>query len=228
LAENTAVTELDPSLTGFVSNTDTITSGLIRVSNQLIEDSAFSIESFLTDLIASRYYRGVAQMVTTGNASNIAGILPSATVGYTLPVGGASTLNYPGLVSIFGALDPAYSTNAVFAVNSTVYASLLDLTDTLGRPLLTADLQGNPFRMLFGKQIITAQALPNLGASAAPLLYGDFSTYTFRQARQMVIKKFSERYAEFNETGYVAFARVGGYLNNTGVAPILSLKQSAT
>jgi HK97 family phage major capsid protein len=164
IGENTAVTESDPSLSGFTSYTDTLTSGLIRVSNQLIQDSAFSIESFLTDQIGQRYYRGAAQMVTTGNASNITGIVAGATVGETLPTGNTTVLTYPELVSIYSALDPAYIQNSSFAVNSTTWASMLNITDTLDRPLLQQDVNGTPFRSLFGRPIIIAQALDNLGA----------------------------------------------------------------
>jgi HK97 family phage major capsid protein len=106
---------------------------------------------------------------------------------------------------------------------------MLNITDTLGGPLLQQDVNGTPFRSLFGRPIIIAQALDNLGASKTPLLFGDFvSGYTFRQGGQMVIKKLSERYAEFNETAFVAFARSGGYSTNAGVPPIVKLVMAAS
>jgi HK97 family phage major capsid protein len=231
IAEDTAVTESDPSLAGFTSYTDTLTGGLQKVSNQLIADSAFSVEQFLSDSLAKRYYRGVSNAVIAGNGSNISSIVTGASVGFTLPTGSTTTFTYTGLANFYGSLDPAYIPNSVFCLNSTSWADLMTVTDTLGRPLLQNDTNGAPFRSLFGRNIIMAQALPNPAASNSPILFGDFAEgYTLRTAGQMVVRKLVERYAEFDATGFVSFARVGGYSTaSTGAPnPIVKLVMSAT
>jgi HK97 family phage major capsid protein len=229
--EDTAVVESDPALTGFTSYTDTLTGGLQKVSNQLIQDSAFSVEQFLSDSLGQRYYRGVSNAIISGNGSNIASIVTGASVGYTVPTGGTSTLTYPNLVNLYSALDPAYIPNSNFVMNSKTWAELMNVTDTLGRPILQNDTNGAPFRSLFGRKILMAQALPNPAASNSPILFGSFSDgYTFRSAGQMVVRKLVERYAEFDATGFVSFARAGGYSTASAGAPnpIVKLVMSAT
>jgi HK97 family phage major capsid protein len=212
IAEDTAVSESDPSLAGFTSYTDTLTGGLQKVSNQLIADSAFSIEQFLSDSLAKRYYRGVSNAVINGNSSNISSIVTGAAVGYTLPTGSTTSISYTGLVNFYASLDPAYIPNSYFVMSSTTWAELMALVDSFGRPVLQYDTNGAPFRSLFGRNILMAQGLPNAAASNSPILFGDYSEgYTLRTGGQMIVRKLVERYAEFDATGFVSFARVGGY-----------------
>ncbi len=134
-------------------------------------------------------------------------------------------------MNFYASLDPAYIPNSYFVMNSTTWAELMNVTDTLGRPLLQSDTNGAPFRSLFGRNILTAQALPNPAASNSPILFGDFSEgYTLRTGGQMVVRKLVERYAEFDAAGFVSFARVGGYSTaSTGAPnPIVKLVMSAT
>jgi HK97 family phage major capsid protein len=231
IAENTAVSESDPSLSGFTSYTDTLTGGLQKVSNQLIADSAFSVEQFLSDSLAKRYYRGVSNAVIAGNGRNIASIVTGAGVGFTLPTGGTTVLTYNSLVQLYASLDPAFIPNSNFVMNSTTWASLMGLVDSQGRPLLQYDTNGAPFRSLFGRNILMAQALPNPAASNSPILFGSFSDgFTVRTGGQMVVRKLVERYAEFDATGFVSFARVGAYSTaSTGAPnPIVKIVMSAT
>jgi HK97 family phage major capsid protein len=231
IAEDTAVTESDPSFAGFTSYTDTLTGGLQKVSNQLIADSAFDIEQFLSESLSQRYFRGVSNAIIAGNSSNIASIVTGASVGFTLPTGGATAISYASLVALYASLDPAYIPNSNFVMNSTTWAELMNVTDAQNRPLLQSDTNGAPFRSLFGRNLLIAQALPNPAASNSPILFGSFSDgYTFRSAGQMVVRKLVERYAEFDATGFVSFARVGGYSTASAGAPnpIVKLVMSAT
>jgi HK97 family phage major capsid protein len=154
-----------------------------------------------------------------------------ASVGYTLPTGGTTNISYAGLVALYASLDPAYIPNSNWVMNSTTWAELMNVTDNQARPLLQPDTNGAPFRSLFGRNILIAQALANPIASSNPILFGSFSDgYTYRQAGPMVVRKLVERYAEFDATGFVSFACVGGYSTaSTGApAPIVKLVMSAT
>jgi HK97 family phage major capsid protein len=59
VSEATAVTETDPTVAGFQSFTDTATSGLVSISNQLLQDSQFYLDSWIQAKLAGRYYRGI-------------------------------------------------------------------------------------------------------------------------------------------------------------------------
>ncbi|CAN5750348.1 hypothetical protein BH10ACI4_BH10ACI4_16940 [soil metagenome] len=229
IGEAVAVSENDPALSGFTSYTDTLTTGMVRVSNQLLQDSAFNVEQFIQESFGQRYYRGLAQMITQGNGSNIASIVSGATVAVTLATGGATSIAYSNLVDLYAALDPAYLDSSSFVMNSTTRANLMKLTDSYGRPLLQSDVNGVPFNSIFGRPILISQYSDNMTANKVPILFGDLAAgYTYRKAGNIAIRRLDERYAELNETAFLGFVRCGGYTTDAGTHPIVSLKMAAS
>jgi HK97 family phage major capsid protein len=74
ISEATAVAENDPAVAGFQSFTDTATSGLVSISNQLLQDSQFDLDSWISNKLAGRYYRGFANWISLGNGSNVSAL----------------------------------------------------------------------------------------------------------------------------------------------------------
>ena len=128
ISEATAVTENDPTVAGFQSLTDTATSGLVSISNQLLEDSQFDLDSWIQNKLAGRYYRGFSQWVSLGNGSNVAAL------GSTLGATSASptAVVYQDLAALFGSLDALYVQNASWFMSSATRASLMGLISTTG------------------------------------------------------------------------------------------------
>jgi len=118
---NTAVTENDPTVAGFQSFTDTATSGLVSISNQLLQDSQFDLDSWIQNKLAGRYYRGFANWISLGNGSNVTAL------GSTLGATSASptAVVYNDLVSLYGSLDNLYVQNASWVMSSATRASLM-------------------------------------------------------------------------------------------------------
>ncbi|RSL15566.1 HK97 family phage major capsid protein [Edaphobacter aggregans] len=227
--ENTAATETDPSVGGFTSNVDTLTL-MTKVSNQLIQDSAFSIEQFLSETINTAWVNTASEAIIAGNASNFQSLATATPVGYTAPTGGASTISYDTLINFYAKLDPSYLAGAALWMNSRTWASLLDIKDSQNRPILTTDFQGNPFKSFLGLPIRIAQKIDDLGASKSPILLGDaYKSYTYRQAGPLVVRKSVDRYLEYNATAFFAVQRAGGYSTiQTSSPSMIRLVMSAT
>lgn len=224
--ENTAVTELDPGLAGGVSYVDDLTTSLIKVSNNLINDSAFDVSAFIQDTFAARYYKGLAQMIQAGNSSHIAAITANVPIGATTLANNAIVLD--DIVATFSALNPAYLGRASWVVSPTVRTSLFLLRDTQGRPILQ-DAAGVPFSVLYGRPLVISTYAPTIAASTANvMLFGDLSSYTLRTVGNLEIVRLAERYAEFNECGFIGRVRAGGYSTLQASSPaIVGLKMHA-
>ncbi|MBB5056068.1 HK97 family phage major capsid protein [Granulicella aggregans] len=224
IGEAIAVTENDPNLSGFTSNVDELTTGLVKVSNSLLQDSAFDVDDFIQNTFAARYYKGLSKMISIGNGSNIAAITAGATLGATSTA--PTVLDLPSLIAIYGALDAAYLENASWLMSSTVRSGLMGLTDNYGHPILQADLTGQPFNALFGRPIVLSPFMPSVAATTVPILFGDLTSYTLRTvAGGLQVVRLTERYAELNETGFIGYTRAGGYNTSQAASPsIVSLK----
>jgi HK97 family phage major capsid protein len=129
-------------------------------------------------------------MITLGNSSNVSSLITGADAAVTAVgngtaaggtssvsgVDGSTSIGYNDIVSLYGALDPAYVLNSSFMMNSKTRALLLGVKNTLGNPLFVANPTSGAFDNLLGRPVVLNQSLPNVAASAiGTVLFGDFS-----------------------------------------------------
>ena len=228
--ENVAATESDPSLTGFDSYVDQWNSGLITVGNPTIASSAFNVAEFIGEAISNRFLRYANTNILTGNSSNVASLISGA-ANVAATTGTTSSLNLASILKIFGALDQSYRAGSAWLCNTATWVSLSGVVNSQGSPILTSNLQNEPFKLLLGQPILISDVgLANIGVSTQPLLYGNFRAGYTARFGNLVIRKSTERYFEQNSTAFAAWNVIGGY--STAISgtpnPIQVLTTSAT
>ncbi len=226
LAENTQVTEQDPSFGQVVLSAYMYTSRLIRVSVQLLQDASFDIEAWLRERFAERLARITNEHFTTGTGVNQPqGVVTGATLGVT--AASATSVAYAELVDLVHSVDPAYRRNARFMFHDSTLRALKKLTDTEGRPLWVPGVAVREPDTILGHQFVINQDMPQIAANAKAILFGDFSKYYIRDVQNMVVLRLSERYADFLQVGFLAFRRHDGRLVDAGTNPIKYLQMAA-
>ena len=109
------------------------------------------------------------------------------------------------------ALKKVYRRNATWAMNSTTEGLYRMLKDGEGRYLWDTGLDKDGVPTLLGKKVINPEGMPDIAANAFPVLFGDFASgYKIRDRSGVVIKRLVERYAEYDQTGFLLKKRVGG------------------
>lgn len=214
--------DTDPSLGSVPSNVDTATSGMVSISNELLQDAYFDIEAWLRSKLNTRWIRGASNWISQGNSSNVAAL--AATAGVTSAVSG--TVEYQDLAQLFGSVDASYANlpDSAFVMSSATRAYLMGLVSTTGQPILQTDVHGTPFNSIFGKTICIDENRPAVAAGNVPILFGSLKDqYTFRTAGDYIIKRLSEIKALANETVFVLFTRVSGVNHDAGSHPVKSL-----
>ena len=230
LGETTAPSETDPTFNGSsLLSVDTATTGLIKVSEQELDDSYFDIDALVRDMFGIRLGRGLEGWITNGNSSNVASLIAGAHLGATTPTGHVATIEYTDITAMYGALDAAYEPNATWMMNTFTRALLLGVTDTLGRPLFVPNPSSGAFDTLLGRPVKLNQSLVNPAAGTKSLLYGDFRAgYVFRVDGDLAIKRLNERFADTLEVGFIGYLRCGGMSTDAGTHPIQYLQQAAS
>ncbi len=149
----------------------------VDVSNQLLEDSAFNLESELAFDAAEEFGRLEGAAFVSGDGTGKPkGFITDAGIG-TVISGHASTLgSAPAdkLIDMFYALAPAYRANATWALNSTSLASVRKLKDSQGNFLWQPGLQNGEPSTLLGRPVAELPDMPDVGAGNLPILLGDF------------------------------------------------------
>ena len=219
--EITPVTELDPNLTGGISYVDDLTTGVVKVSNNLLNDSAFSVSDFISEIFGKRYFRGLSQMISQGNGSHIVSIGSNVPVTWTT----ASPEGYitlSDILGLYGSLDPVFLSNASWLMSPAVRSSLMGLVNSFGTPLLQPSISGEPFSTIYGRPIITTPFQPAVAAGSTPVLFGDLSSYTLRTVTDgLLIVRLNELFSLTAETGFVGRTRAGSYSTLQASSPAI-------
>ena len=91
-----------------------------------------------------------------------------------------------------------------------------------------AGLQTKEPDSINGYEYSINQSMPIMAASAKSILFGDLKNYFIRRIAGIQMLRLTERYAEYNQVGFMAFQRWDGQLIDAGTHPIKYLANSAT
>ena len=61
-----------------------------------------------------------------------------------------------------------------------------------------------------------------MAAGTKSIAFGDFKAYHVRTIEGVTVKRLVERYADYDQVGYVAFARFGGNLMDTEAIKVIT------
>lgn len=192
--------------------------GMVRIPYELLQDSAFDMESMLDDLFGERLGRKANRELTVGvgGASNASGIVTGSSLGTT--AASAVALAADEIIDLLHSVDPAYreSPKCRWQFNDTTLRDIRKLKDGQGNYLWQmGDVRaGEPNRLLEHPYSIN-QAMPTAATGTKPIIFGDHNRYVVRKVRDFSVLTLRERYAERFQVGMVGFKRFDGLLLNS-------------
>lgn len=194
-----------------------ITTG-IQVSEELLQDSFFNVESYLAKAFATRLARTIEAAIVGGDGiKKPEGIITHAnTINYTSAVLG--TVDSTDLLKAVYELQPSARENAVIYVSDDLMKNLSLEVDATGRPLLqpaSSATQANGIQYtLGGHPLVVNYALAPVAAGSVSAMIGDPKSYMIRNVQGFQIKR--DEYTDMS-TGMVNFycsARLDGKIVN--------------
>jgi len=219
LAENVQVTALDAAFTQNNLSAYTASSNLILVSLELLQDSAFDLDSWIPKKLGQRLGRTLAAGFMNGTGTTQpTGLLPNLTLSITGGTGVSGAFTYNNLVDLQHKVDPAYRAlgNCRWMMNDTTVASLLKITDNYGHPLWQPSISQASPDFLLGAPLQIDQAVAAVGLSGKSIMFGDFEAgYVVRTVQGGTMMRLTERYADYLQVGFFGFVRVDGKPDDT-------------
>ena len=199
---------------------------IIKVSEELLNDSAFNLESYFAQEFARRIGTKEEDAFINGNGSSKpTGILASAEVGVTAASDKAITADE--LIDLFYSLKGVYRRNAVWVLNDTTVKAIRKLKDNNGQYIWQPALKDGDHDTLLGRPILTTGAMPEIAADAKPVIFGDLSYYWIGDRQGVTFKRLNERYADMGQVGFLASKRVDGKLVLPEAIKVLKMKTAA-
>ena len=183
---------------------------VIEITMELLEDAALNLEAEVRELLVETRRLDEDSAFILGNGIGMpTGIHFEATQGNIVTVNSqaAAGLTYDGLCEMWAELPAQYRSQAVYLMNSKTLAAIKLIKDNENRPIFPVnEIPTN----LFGRPIVVSEFMPDIAASAIPIIFGDFSNYGIADRADLRIIRLNERFAP--NVGLLAVARVGGQM----------------
>ena len=190
----------------------------IKVSFELLQDSAFDVASYVARALGTRIARKQAVDLMQGSGSSEPqGLLYGTHTGdVALASGDAITL--AKLQALVHALDPAYRIGAKFIFNDATAMEIEQILDGNDRPVLVSSLTGaagtiDASKGLLGYPVVIDQAAPDKANQVNFAAFGNLrEAYIVRNVRDVQV--LVNPYASTGFIVYDAWARMDGAIQN--------------
>lgn len=187
---------------------------LIKVSNELLNDSVFNLEAYISKEFGRRIGTKEEEAFFNGNGVGKPVGIFNATGGAQtgITTASATEIKADEIIDLFYSLKASYRKNAVWIVNDATIKAIRKLKDANGNYLWQPALTSGTPDTLLGRPVYTSSYVPTIAAGAKTIAFGDFSYYWIADRQGRNFKKLSELYAATDQTGFVATQRVDGKL----------------
>ena len=184
---------------------------MIRVSQELLSDSSFPLETFLAQDFGRRIgdLEEEAFLVGDGNKKPT-GVLLGASVGKT--AASATAITFDEVMDLYHSLKSPYRNRAVFVTNDLTVKALRKLKDSNGQYLWQPSLVAGTPDTVLGRPVYVSSYMPLLAAEAKVMAFGDFSYYWINDRQGRTFDRLDEIFATTDQVGFKATQRVDGAL----------------
>jgi HK97 family phage major capsid protein len=192
----------------------------LRVSVELLQDSAFDVAGLVARKLGERIARAQAPHWVTGTGVGQPKGIVASSLTADRDLDTADTLDYEDLVETQDLLDEAWMPNAKWLMRKNTWSQVRLIVDANTRPLIqdsTTGISGLPAKMLLGHPVIIDEAMPTLSSAADTfaIAFGDFrESYVLRRVANTVVVVDPYTRAANGEVQYHAWERADGNIQN--------------
>lgn len=224
--ENAAYTESNPTFGQKQIDAYKLTD-LIRVSTELLQDSAFPLEPYIRDEFVRAFGVAEEEAFCVGNGTKQpTGIFTANGGEVGVTAAGATAITVDELISLVYSLKSPYRRNAKFFMHDSTVALVRKLKDGNGAYLWQPSIQqGEPDKLL-GYPLYTSPYVPEVKAGALTVAFGDFKNYWIADRAGRTVQRLNELYAGNGQVGFIATERVDGKVILPEGIKLLKMKAS--
>jgi len=187
---------------------------LIKVSEELLNDSVFNLEAYISKEFARRIGNKEEEAFFTGDGTGKPTGILAATGGAQIGIttAGATAITMDEVLDLFYSLKAPYRNRAVFVMNDATVKAIRKLKDGQGQYLWQPSLQAGTPDSILNRPLYTSSYVPAIEAGAKTIAFGDFSYYWVADRQGRMFKRLNELYAVTGQVGFVSTQRVDGKL----------------
>ena len=187
---------------------------MIKVSDELLNDSVFNIEQYISKEFGRRIGTKEEEAFFIGDGQGKPVGLFNVTGGAETGVTAASTsITFDDVMDLYYSLRAPYRNKASWLLNDSTVKALRKLKDSNGN-------LNRPYR--------TSIFVPELAEGKRVMAFGDYSYYWIADRQGRSFKRLNELYATTGQVGFLACERVDGKLILSEAVKTLDVKAKTT
>jgi HK97 family phage major capsid protein len=182
---------------------------IIKVSEELLADAFFDVQSYLARNFAKRF--GIAEesaFVNGDNSGKPNGIVAGSGEGVT--AAGAAAITADELIDLYHSVPRMYRRNGTWLTADATVKMIRKLKDGDNQYLWQPGLQAGQPDMILGHRLVTSTAMPAATTGNKSLVFGDMSGYTIADRQGTVVQRLNELYAANGQVGFRGYRRMDG------------------
>ena len=176
---------------------------LTLIGRSVENNSVFNVVEFVIRKMAEKIAEfWEHELLTSTGVSSAEGALNTSN---TVTAADDVTISFDDLIKLQSAIKTVYQRNACWTMNNNTFTAIKLLKDGEGRPMIQTDATKEFPYTLLGKPVYLSDSMPDIAASASPILYGDYTGLSVNIRENISIEVLREKYATQHALGVVAW-----------------------
>ena len=227
IAEEAAFSDQTPTV-GQVAFSIEKSGGLVKVTRELLDDSAINLPALLTQIFQESAGRFEDVGIISGNnTTQYAGIMSDSDVAF-YTMANATSVVAADLVGTYYALNAQFRANGTWVMKSAI-ASLINQINLTGNGVTgVPNITAAPSDFIMGRPNVTTDVVSGLGGSITSTekiaIFGDFKNYYIFDRVGFTIRRNDSLYMGNDQVGFFATRRGDGQV---GLADAFKISRAA-
>ena len=176
---------------------------IIRVTSELLKDSAIDIEAYLAGSFADRLAVSEEEAFIAGDGvDKPLGLIHQTKAGCTTE--NAGTVSLQDVLNLIFSVPEKHRRNGTLLMNDNTLLQLYKQAMEQGKQLLFGN--GDTF---FGYRIVRCAAMPDAAPGSTPILFGNFKQVYINNNGKRSIKRLDQLFIANDHIGFLLSERVG-------------------
>ena len=198
---------------------------MIKISNELLNDSAFDLASYIARRFGVRMGNAEERAFITGDGvGKPLGLLDDAGSKIGVTAAKTTAISFDEVFQLYYALKAPYRKKAEFLCNEALVLQLMTIKDNNGNYIWKPGLDIGKPDTLLNRPLKTSAFMPEVAAGNKVMAFGDYSYYWIADRQNRTFRRLNELYARTDQVGFLTTQRVDGKLILPEAVQVLQMK----
>lgn len=201
---------------------------MIKVSDELLIDSVFNMEAYISNEFSRRIGAKEEEAFLVGDGKRKPTGIFNSTGGASEGVTTATAnITFDDVMDLFYSVKSPYRKKSTFVMNDSTVKALRKLKDNNGTYIWQPSVQAGQPDTVLNRPVVTSAYAPAIAAGGKVIAFGDFKYYWIADRQGRSFKRLNELFAANGQVGFLGSQRVDGKLILPEAVKVLAMKAAS-